>query len=65
MIHNNEVETNNQYHLSQHTRYHPKMQVNNKNQLSKWKFREQAGIWTELSRECSYTWELCETEMWG
>ena len=40
MIHNNEVETNNQYHLSQHTRYHPKMQINNKNQLSKWKFRE-------------------------
>lgn len=29
MIHNNKVETNNQHHLSQHTRYHPKMQVNN------------------------------------
>ena len=34
MINNNKVEPNNQYHLSQHTSYHPKIQVNNnKNKL--------------------------------
>lgn len=65
MIHNNKVEPNNQCHLSQHTSYHPKIQVNNnKNKLIKWKFREQPGIWTELSRECSTFWNSMK-QRWG